>query len=153
MAGLDLDAILDPVVSHAAASGWFERVNTVEPKSKPGLGLTCAVWVDAVGPAPGASGLAATSALLILNVRLYTSMLGEPQDAIDPNMTGALNALFAAYSADFDLGGQVRNIDLLGEFGPGLSAKAGYLDISGTLHRVYTITLPMVINDVWVQAP
>jgi hypothetical protein len=151
---LNLAAILDPVVSHALASGWFERVNTHEPKSAPTkAGLTCAVWVDSIGPAAGQSGLASTSVLVTLSVRLYTSMAQEPQDAIDPNLTDALSALIAAYSGDFDLGGAVRDVDLLGAISAGLSARAGYINQSGTVFRVYTITLPLVVNDVWDQTP
>lgn len=150
---LDLKAILDPVASHALATGWFEQVVAHEPKSAPvKTGLTCAVWVDSIGPAAGQSGLAVTTALVVLSVRLYTSMTQEPQDAIDPNLSDAMSALVTAYSGDFDLGGTVREVDLLGAISPGLSARAGYLNQDGTVYRVYTITLPLVVNDVWPQA-
>jgi len=151
---LNLAAILNPVVSHALASGWFEQVNTHEPKSAPTkAGLTCAVWVESIGPAAGQSGLASTSALVTLTVRLFSSMTQEPQDGIDPNLTDALSALITAYSGDFDLGGTVRNIDVLAAVSPGLSARAGYINQNNVNFRVYTITLPLVVNDVWDQAP
>lgn len=150
---LNAKPIIDAVVSHAAASGYFDRVNSHEPKNAPGNGLSAAAWVDSVGPARGQSGLRSTSALLVLNVRLYTSMLAEPQDAIDPNLTDALDALFTAYSGDFELGGNVRNVDLLGQAGTPLSAKAGYLNQDNKLFRVYTITLPLIVSDVWEQTP
>lgn len=149
---LDTKAILDAVVSHALASGHFERVNQHEPKSAPGNGLSAAVWVDRVGPARG-SGLAMTSALLVLNVRLYTSMLSEPQDAIDPNLMAAHDALMTAYSGAFTLGGLVRSVDLLGAAGTPLSSQAGYLNQDSKLFRVITITLPVIVNDCWEQAP
>jgi hypothetical protein len=79
-------------------------------------------------------------------------MLSEPQDAIDPEMLNAVDVLFTAYNGDFDLGGEVRNIDLLGQFSNGLSAQAGYINVSGNNYRVMTITLPMVVNDAWSQA-
>lgn len=148
---LNISGILDGVVSHAMALGMFERVNQHEPKNNPGLGLTCAVWVDRIGPAPTGSGLQSTTALLVFSVRVYTSMLAEPQDMIDPNITAAVDALMAAYSGDFDLGGTVRNVDLLGQAGTPLSAQAGYLNLDGKLYRVMTITLPVVVNDVWDQ--
>jgi hypothetical protein len=149
---LAVDNILSAVVSHAAASGYLGRVNTVEPKAAPGNGLTAAVWVQRVGAARGASGLASTTALVVLNLRLFQNMLKEPQDMIDPDLMRALDALMAAYSGDFTLGGLVRNVDLLGQFGPELSAEAGYVDIDKKLFRVVTITLPLVVNDLWVQA-
>lgn len=148
---MNIAGILDGVVSHAAASGWFERVNSHEPKNAPGKGLTAAVWVQSMGPVPTGSGLQATTGHVVFNVRVYSSMLQEPQDAIDPNMLAAVDALFAAYSGDFDLGGTVRCVDLLGQAGTPLSAQAGYLTIDNKIFRVMTVTLPVLVNDAWEQ--
>jgi hypothetical protein len=148
---LDTTGIMNAAVSHALALGHFERVNGHEPASAPGSGLTGAVWVQEIGPVPSGSGLRATTARLVLNVRIYTSMLQEPADAIDPNMLTAVDALMSAYSGDFDLGGLVRNVDLLGQTGASLSGQAGYISQDNVLYRVFTITLPMIINDVWTQ--
>jgi hypothetical protein len=148
-----ISAVLDPIVSHAMSLALFERVNQHEPKNAPGNGLSCAVWVDRIFPAPAASGLACTSVMVLFNVRIYSSMLQEPQDMIDPNLIDAVDALMTAYSADFDLGGTVRNIDLLGQFGVALSALAGYLNQDNKMYRVMTIALPVVVNDIWPQSP
>jgi hypothetical protein len=121
---LDSNAIIDAVASHAAASGWFERVNRHEPKNAPGHGLTAAVWVDQLGPVPAGSGLRKTSARVVLNVRVFQNMLAEPQDEIDPNMMSAVDALMTAYSGDFELGGNVRNVDLLAQAGTPLAAPS-----------------------------
>ncbi|HEY5986048.1 MAG TPA: hypothetical protein VIV12_06625 [Streptosporangiaceae bacterium] len=148
---IGLPAILDAVVSHAAASGHFDRIGRHEPKSAPGTGLSAAIWVDRVSPLPGASGLAQTSALVVLNIRVYTNMLADPPDDIDPSLMSAVDGLMTAYSGDFDLGGTVRNVDLLGAYSAGLSAQAGYLEQDGRLYRVMTVTLPLVVSDVWSQ--
>lgn len=148
---LDIRTILDAVESHALASGFFQAVNGHEPKSAPQNGLTCAVWVEQIGPARGGSGLASTSTRLALFVRLYTPMLSEPEDAIDPDLMTALDALLAAYSGDFELGGLIRQVDLLGTYGDPLGARAGYLTTSGAEYRVMTITLPLIVNDLWEQ--
>lgn len=150
---MTISAVLDPIVSHAMALGLFERVNQHEPKNAPGNGLSCAVWTDRIFPVPGASGLICTTALVLFNIRVYTSMLAEPQDMIDPNLIDAVDTLMTAYSADFDLGGTVRNIDLLGQFGTTLNATAGYLTQDSKVYRVMTIALPVVVNDVWPQSP
>lgn len=150
---LDTTAIIAAIESHAAASGWFEKVNGHEPKSAPAtVGLSCAVWLDSIGPVR-TSGLTITSGLMVFNIRLYTSMLSDPPDAIDPNMAAAVDALFTAYSGDFELGGLVRDVDLFGANGTPMSARAGYLNQDGKLYRVMTITLPCVVNDLWTQAP
>ena len=144
-------AILQAVESHAAAAGFFERVNLHEPKNSPGNGLTVAIWVQRIAPAAMASGLSVTAAVVTVSVRVYTNMLAEPQDAIDPNLVTAVDALMNAYNGDFTLGGLVRNVDVLGQFGEGLSAQAGYLEQDRKMFRVVTLNLPLVINDVWEQ--
>lgn len=146
-------AITDAAQSHAGASGWFDQVNGHEPKSAPGNGLTAAVWVDQVTPYPGGSGLAATTIVVVLNVRVYASFVMKPEDAIDPNLIAAVGALMAAYSADFELGGIIQAVDLLGRTGQPLAARAGYLNQDGRLYRVMTITVPCICNDTFDQAP
>jgi len=149
---LDATGILDAAQSHAMTLGLFERVNGHEPKKAPGNGLTAAVWVQSIAPIQS-SGLAATSGRLELRVRIYTPMLSEPQDAIDPNVLAAVDALMAAYSGDFTLGGEARNVDLLGQHGTPLSATAGYLNQDSRLLRVMDVVLPILINDLWSQSP
>lgn len=145
--------LVDAAVSHAQALGVFERVNAHEPKNAPGNGLSAAVWAQSLWPVPRGSGLASTTARLVLNVRIYSNMVAEPQDMIDPNVISAVDLLMNAYSGDFELGGNVRNVDLLGQAGVPLSAEAGYLNQDGRIYRVMTITLPLIINDVWSQVP
>lgn len=146
---LDIDSILDRITSHAMASGCFELVNGHEPTNAPSNGLTAAVWVDQVQPALNSSGLSSSSAVLLFYVRLYTSLRQQPQDAIDPAMVKALDALFTAYAGDFELGGDARMVDLRGVEGHPLSARAGYLNQDQGQYRVFTITLPVIVNDAW----
>lgn len=149
---MDVTAILNQLVSHSQKLGVFERVNQHEPKNSPGTGITCAIWAQAIGPYPAGSSIMATTGRLVFNVRLYTSMLAEPQDAIDPNLLTACDLLMTAYSGDFELGGTVKNVDLMGESGTPLSATAGYITIDNKTLRVMTILLPLIVNDIWAQA-
>lgn len=145
--------VLNAVVSHAQATGRFERVNAHESLHPSTGGLTAAVWVDRIDPIARASGLAATSARLIVKVRVHSSMQMEPRDAIDPAVTAAVWALMRVLTADYDLGGTVRNIDILNEFGVAMFAQAGYLDWDdGAMDRITDLTVPVIINDVWPQA-
>lgn len=151
---IDTQGLLDELVSHAQASGHFERVNQHEVTSAPGNGLTAAVWLDRAEPVPAASGLVSTSARLAFFLRIFQSTLSDPQDAIDPTVMAAVDDLMISYSGDFTLAGQVRDIDLLGEHGIPLSMQAGYVPMDdGKLYRVATITIPLILNDTWVQAP
>jgi hypothetical protein len=101
------------------------------------------------------SGLSATSAQIVLNARIYTSLLQEPYDLIDPNVLSATVAFIGALTGDFELGGadDVRNVDLLGANGESLSGKAGYVEIDHRMYRVMTIVIPVIINDIWAQSP
>lgn len=150
---MDTRGILNALVSDAETTGLFDQINTHEPKSAPRKGLTMAIWLDRFGPYATASGLAATSALLVYNARLFTRMTQYPQDAIDPDMIIAVDTLMNRYSGDFTLGDSIRNVDLLGESGFQLEAQAGYVEQDNTLFRVVTITIPLIVNDAWTQAP
>jgi hypothetical protein len=145
-------AIVDALVSEAQTLGVFERVNGHEPKNKPGTHLTAAVWLRTLAPARS-SGLASTSAVLVFTVRIYTPATSLPADAIDPAVYDAMARLMASYSGDFTLGGLIRNVDLLGMTGTSLSAQTGYLDIDNHMFRIADITVPMIVNDVFDQAP
>jgi hypothetical protein len=148
---LDTKAIVNAVVSHAVACGHFQRVQGHEPKNAPGNGLSVAVWLRSLGPAP--SGLRSTCARLTVSVRCVTNMLAEPQDGIDPNLTNAVDALLTSFSGDFTFGGLVRSVDLLGATGEPLSVEYGYLDQDNKKYRAAVINLPLIVNDVWSQSP
>lgn len=146
-----IDPIFDAVVSDIQRSGYFDKVNMHEPKRKPGRGLTAAVWVQSMDPIGQISGLASTSGRVVFMVRLYANMLQEPQDAMDPNMIKATSNIIRRYHDDFDFGGMIRNVDLLGAFGIALAAQAGYLEQDDTMFRIMDITVPCLINDIWPQ--
>lgn len=145
--------LIDALASHAMASGYFDRVNQHEPKNKPGRGLTAAVWIDKIEPANQQSSLIATTARVTFNVRVYTNMLQNPQDMIDPSVMIATDALFEAYSNNFTLGGLVEYVDLLGATqGHPLYSQSGYINIDNMVYRVITITVPCIVEDAWPQA-
>lgn len=149
---LNIEAMVDAIASHAAGTGLFERVNLHEPKSAPGAGMHAAVWAQQIRAVPQRSGLAATSARVVFTIRLYRNMTAEPQDSIDPEMMRAVDTLIGLVHGDFDLGGTVAEVDLLGMYGDPLEATAGYLNQDGKLYRIIDLNIPMVINDAWAQS-
>lgn len=146
---LDITTVLTRVADHARISGAFERVLIGEPKSAPGGGRTCAVWTGPGGPAD--SGLASTSMLMRFTVRVYVPMLQQPQDSVELDAVGAVDVLLAEYNGDFELGGAVRHVDVLGHYGNPLAFEPGYVTLDSTMFRVMDINLPLVINDVYEQ--
>lgn len=154
----DPQAIVDVLQGHAARSGLFETVSGHEPLSPPAGGLSVAFWADYLGPVPLASSLASTTGLLIINGRLYRSMLTEPQDAIDPEVLRAVYALQAAYSANFSLNivdeleRPAAWVDLLGQSRSRLESRAGYLPQGDITYRAMTIVIPIILPNLWPQA-
>lgn len=150
---INITGIIDAITSHASASGLFMDVQGHEPKSAPRNGsVTFATWVDSVKPVQS-SGLSVTSVCVVLNVRLYSSFIQTNPDTIDPELVNALDVLMDAYAGDFTLGGLIRGVDIRGSEGDPLIARAGYLTQDNKIYRVFTVTLPLVVNDVWTEAP
>lgn len=144
--------LFDKILDFALTSGRFESVNAHEPKNSPGNGVSMSLWIQDIRPIRS-SGLAATSAMLLFNARIYTNFVAQPYDMIDPNVTAASVYFIGALSGNFELGGEddVREIDLLGSYGESLAGRAGYVEIDKNMYRVMTITVPIIINDMWTQ--
>ncbi|MCG0065035.1 hypothetical protein L0F81_17320 [Streptomyces tricolor] len=127
----------------------FEQVLGHEPVSAPGSGLTYALWVKSVRPIPARSSLDSVTVRLELTGRVFLPADTEPQNDVDLLVTSAVDGLAVAYSGDFQLGNTIANVDLLGAHGPGLSADFGYARFDNTTYRVATLTIPLIVNDVW----
>ena len=149
---LNTTGLFAALSSHAQTLGVFDRVNEHEPMNAPKNGLTCAFWFVRLAPFPAGSGLSSTSGLVVFSARIYKPTQ-LPQGSEDADVMAAADALMAAYSGDFALGGLVRNVDLLGQSGMQLSAQAGWLPFGDTTFRTIDVTIPMIINDLWTQAP
>lgn len=153
MTGLNTPAVITAAIDHLRTTGLFESVQDHESTSANTGGLTADVWVADIKPVPEQSGLAITSALLILTVRIYLNAMPPADNKLEQTITGAADVLLAAYNAAFDFDGTVTNVDLLGQYGTSLSAVGGYVTIGGVFFRCMTITVPCVIDDVWPQSP
>jgi hypothetical protein len=146
-----VNTLMTNVTDHASRLGVFRSVNKHEPKGAPGSGMRYSVWVQTIEPLGAASGLAETSGYVVLWGRIFGNAFMKPEDELDPQMLTAATTLLAAYSGDFNFGDTVRNVDLLGTFGQKMGAQAGYVTIQQTMYRVMTITIPVIINDMWTQ--
>jgi hypothetical protein len=148
-----LPDLVDAVLSHALATGAVERHARHEPTGAPGQGVTVAVVLRRFGPPQGRSTLASSACRVELAVQLYAPTSGQPAqaDRVDPALWLAADALMRAYSGDFTLAGDAAYIDLLGAHGTALSGELGYARMGDGFYRVLTITLPIIIDDLWTQ--
>jgi hypothetical protein len=151
---VDLAGVLDTLATHAESLGYFERVLKHQPFNAPGSGLSVAFWVApaALAPVPERSGLATTSVRATFTARMFLSADVEPKDDTETKMLAALDALLADYTGDFTAGG-AATMDLLGAYGTAMDAEAGYVQFGDGWYRVVTITLPIIMDDAWTQAP
>lgn len=156
---IDFEGLFDALISHQAASGFFEIVIQHEPKSPLSAGgVTAASWFNQITPAARASGLAVTSYRIEFITRLYVSMLMEPEDSIDPTVLKAVGHLFELYNGDFELRNgagerRVMQVDILGIHAAPLQARAGYLNLGNMKYRAMDVITPLIVDDAYLQAP
>lgn len=151
---IDIELYLTRLESLARGLGVFDRVNLHdEVVSPPSTGLTCSIWNQEARPQPGESGLAATTYRVEMFMRLYHVLRPENPDVIDIKMVKAASSIMGAISGGFTLGGNVKYVDLLGRGGQPLSYQAGYYEDPDTdiNYRVITVTVPLIVNDVFEQ--
>jgi hypothetical protein len=147
-----INTLYDQLVSHAEQLGVFDAgVNPAEPWSTPGDGVWCALTAPSISPVAAASGLAATTVRLEFKAICGASALMRPVGRADKVVFGAAAALLNAYTGAFTLGGNVRNVDLLGAHGAPLSGAPAWMTIGEHQFRVYEITLPLIDSDVFAQ--
>lgn len=154
---LGIRTIRDALVSHALTLGRFDAVNAAAPEAIPGTGVYCAFEFDRLTPARS-SGLSSTSMIVAFAASIFASLNQEPADDIDALVVEAADALIAEYVGDFTLGGLVRCVDVRGSEaagggGGGLTARGGYARVGDVNTRVVTVNVPMVVNDLYDEAP
>ncbi len=134
--------------SHAGTLGVFEHVEGHALINPPQSGKAVSFEFGTLSPYAAGSGLSVTSVELTINASVYQLLQTQPADDIETSIAGAAAALMVSLSGDFDLGSQVRNVQLMG-----LNGAGGYVKIGGgeTTFRTVIVMIPMVINDVFEQ--
>lgn len=154
---LDSKAILAALRSEAKRLGRFDKVRGHEAKNPPGIKLSLDQWVRRCRPIPLRSGLASTSAIFVVDLRIYDSMLSKPEDELDPEICTAADLIVGGLNGNFTLGGLISSVDVFNAHGGGfLGWENGYLRMGSPQnmreYRTAAITVPMIVNDAWPQA-
>jgi hypothetical protein len=151
VAGFDANGLTNSLVTMAEKSGLFAVVTGHEIIQPPPAGMIAAVWLQTIGPARKFSGLNSTAGLVVFTLRIYMPMITGALDTVDPQMATAAAGMIGTLTAGYTLGGSVIEVDVLGSNGKPLSADAGYLKDQPT--RIMDINIPLVVDNVWGQAP
>jgi hypothetical protein len=149
---LDAGPIFIALRDHASELGVFDHVEGHALINPPNSGVGVAFEFGTLAPGAQFSGLKSTSAVLNVTASIYALMQTQPADDIELTIVTAAAALINAYSGGFTLGGLIRNIDLLGMAGQGLTCRGGYRKAGDTLFRTAIVDIPMVVSDVFEQA-
>ena len=148
----DYKGLISALVDHSATLGWFERVNDHEPPSAPGARLTAHLWPQRMLPIQ-ASGLASASGLVVVTQRIQLSANRQPYGEIETDLLMAADAVVGSLAGNFTLSfAGVRGVDVFGAYGFPLEALTGYLTQDQKLYRAATVTIPVIVNDLWSEA-
>lgn len=153
---LDIPGLQGAVMAAMSRAGGFEGVIGHEPREAPNQGLFGACWLLGIRPVPRQSGLSIASTVVTFLMRLYVPAGtgdNQPYDEIDRDLLAATDRVLALLVGGFTLGGRVRNVDVFGAASPGLSADAAYQVFGDARFRVMTITLPLIVNDMFEEVP
>lgn len=151
---LDLGTLTDALKTHAAASGLYEAVSGHAVITAHGPGLAWWCMVEKMFPYAGGSGLNTVTACVVYKIMTtLNDSTTDPQDLVDPAVANAADALLRLYLGDFTLGGLIRNVDVFGAAGTPLVAQAGWMTLDAARYRAMIITLPLIVNNLWDEAP
>lgn len=142
---------LDALRSHAATLGVFEDVVGHAMTNPPATGIAVA-FEFLRQRRSRSSGLATTSVVRTWTASIYQPLASPNAEDVELAVTNAADLLIAAYHGDFELGGNVRCVDLLGQDSEGLAADGGYAKAADVPLRAIVVTIPLIVNDAYMQA-
>jgi hypothetical protein len=147
--------IRDPIASHVLAAGIYDTFDGHPPDVVPNSGIHGIQEFGGMKRARGrgGSGLASTSMLVIVTVSTFLAIEQEPADDVDPQVVDAANALFSSFLGDFTLGGNVRCIDVGASQGVEMSVDPAYATVGGVKVRAAVLSVPIIMNDLYAEAP
>ena len=151
----NIQSTLDAITSHISRSGYVADASVGEPVSPPDA-------VDRLHAAIYMSGATIAELTLTNTIEVHTvvcrlyrrAAFGQGDDAgdVEKDVALAVSEISSNLVGEYDLGATIRNIDIAGQYGTGLSAVWGYITIGSTVFRTVDLTIPVVVDDSATQA-
>lgn len=142
-------ATLAAIQSYLAASGYLKAGSQVghprEPVPAQGNQLYGTVFMRSASVA--ALTLSGTIEVHIANIRIFRNFLTQPVENIQFELAEAVSRISEDLIGEYDLGASIRNIDVGGQYGQGLQAEWGTLDLGGNMYDIVDITVPLIVDD------
>jgi len=147
-------ALMQAVRTIPAKMGTF-RSSTIfhEPRVVPTALPSLALWLGPVEPVGAVSGLSEVSGRVTVQGRIYACDATKVSDKTEEQLLAWQSALLGAFAGAFTLGGEAMFVDLLGAYGSKISAVPGYADYDGAFYRVSEVSVPIIIDPLWTEAP
>lgn len=150
MSGLDAAGVLAALETVFQAIGGIESVITSSGVAPPANGVSVQIYaIPPWKPIGKRSGLATVSMLTTWAARLVAPIGSPPADNLDMTLLAVYSNAMNTLAGGFTLNGEVEQLDLLGAYGTGMPMDPQYLEMGGAVYRAMTMTLSLVLDDVW----
>ena len=149
MPSFNVKTTLERVDGYLAASGYFRAGHMIGHPKKPipaqGAELFAAAYMMSASVV--ALTLSTTIELHVIGIRVFRNFLTEPVSGIHFQLADAVSQIENDLVGEYDLGANIRNIDVGGQYGQPLRADWGTLDLGGMMYDVVDITVPLIVDD------
>lgn len=148
----DVRRTLEAMLSHISSGGYVRSSQIGEPKTPSEAILSVAVFM--ADSAIVATTLQDTIEIHTVTVRLYKKMeFTEPGEAAEFELARVSAEIASSFMGAFDLDGTIRNVDVAGQYGQGLTSIWGTIDLGATVFRVVDILVPMIVDGSTTLVP
>ena len=141
----DIATTLDAVQTHLDGSGLFFETHIGQPTSAVGEGPIAAIFGDTVSVVD--TTLNSTIEQHVLTIRLYQGTHIGAVETLEKDGWSLVSQVMDLFYGDFQLGANIRNVDVAGEYGTSLSASRDEEAIETTPYYVADIVLPLIVNS------
>jgi hypothetical protein len=152
--GAAVEALLAAVKTIPGKLGTF-RSSVVfhEPRVVPVTLPSLALWLGPIVPIGAVSGQSEVSGRVTVQGRIFACDAQKVSDKTEEQLLTWQSALLGAFAGAFSLGGEAMMVDLLGAYGQAMSATPGYVEYDGGTYRVSEVSVPIIIDPLWTEAP